>query len=410
MFQVIHAIQGRNLITFITVLCLAACSNDEATYSAESFGNNTNQNTAVTRPSNAVVLKRHDVTDPGLNNAVAISFLYPETWKVEGGMSRTAPQYYNIPVMMDVGFSASDGRKARVFPTFSFEFNYQRPAQNFSPTLDGNMYLPLPESPSAWLMSMAEQNPDPSISNLRVVSETQEPQLTQQLRQQNALSYQSVEQTNAIGWQTGFASEFDAQATVVVMRYTQNNIELEESVLIAWQYYINSINGQLTSGTWGIPLMYSIRGPVGSDYTNDPELAAIGNSFRANPAWSQEMAKYWQELARIKAKGAAEIRQQNWAAHQKRMQTLNETTDIIAGGWAARNAIRDAGHSNYVDSIHEVTPYTNSMGESVKLPSFYDNVYTDNNGRYILHNDAFYNPNTDPALNNQNWEKMSSQD
>jgi len=35
-------------------------------------------------------------------------------------------------------------------------------------------------------------------------------------------------------------------------------------------------------------------------------------------------------------------------------------------------------------------------------------VYTDGNGRYILNNDAFYNPNTDPSINNQNWQRIEA--
>ena len=48
-------------------------------------------------------------------------------------------------------------------------------------------------------------------------------------------------------------------------------------------------------------------------------------------------------------------------------------------------------------------------GETVKLPSFYDHVHTDNNGRYILHNDAGYEPNRDRAVNGVRWERIEPQ-
>jgi hypothetical protein len=37
-------------------------------------------------------------------------------------------------------------------------------------------------------------------------------------------------------------------------------------------------------------------------------------------------------------------------------------------------------------------------------------VYTDGNGRYLLNNDSLYEPNTDPALNGQNWQRIEARD
>ena len=361
------------------------------------------------RPAGATVFREHQITDPGMEDLVATTLLVPEGWKIEGGMTRPAPQYYSMPVLLDVKFVAPDGRQARHFPSLSFEFNYQQPGQPLAPTIDGNMYMNLPQSPGEWFMNMAMQQPDPSISNLRLVSEETEPQLTQQLRQANAATYQTVQQTRDMGMQTGISMDFDTQATVLVIHYTQNGRQLEETILMTWQYLINLWQGQATSGTWSIGTMYSLRGPVGTDYVNDPVLLAVFQSSRPNPVWVQEMNNYWAELARIRNKGAADRRNQAWAAHQKRMQTLNETSDIIANGWKTRSAISDASHQRYVDSIHEVTPYETPAGQTVKLPSYYDHVYTDNNGRYILHNDSFYEPNRDPSVNSVEWQRIHQQ-
>lgn len=356
--------------------------------------------------SGATVFREHRIVDPGLNDMVATTVLVPKGWEVEGGITRPAPQYYSMPVLLDVKFVAPDGRQARQFPGYVFEFNNQQPAEPFSPTMDGNMYLPLPESPGAWLMEMARISPDPTMSNLRLVSEEMEPELTRQLRQSSASTYQMIDQTNATTAAMGFGMEFDTQVTTVVLQYTKDGMELEETILLAWQYMINVVQGQVTSGNWGIVTMKSLRGPVGSDYLNDPELMAIFQSARPNPAWVQEMNNYWTELARIRHRGATERRNHSIAAHQKRMQTLNETSEIISSGWKARTEMGEAGHQKFIDSIHEVTPYQTPSGETVKLPSFYDHVYTDNDGNYILNNDAFYEPNRDPAVNNRSWQRI----
>ncbi len=54
-----------------------------------------------TKPSalvsdNRVVMREHAVHDPGLNNIVASTVLVPEGWTLEGGITRTSSQLYNI--------------------------------------------------------------------------------------------------------------------------------------------------------------------------------------------------------------------------------------------------------------------------------------------------------------------------
>ncbi|MEC4676831.1 MAG: hypothetical protein VST72_07945, partial [Nitrospirota bacterium] len=79
-------------------------------------------------------------------------------------------------------------------------------------------------------------------------------------------------------------------------------------------------------------------------------------------------------------------------------------------GWKSRNASQDRMQAKTINSIHEQTLYATPSGETVKLPSFYSNVYTDGNGRYILNNDSLYEPNTDPTVNSQNWQRIEAKD
>ncbi|MEM1027621.1 MAG: hypothetical protein AAGJ38_06025, partial [Planctomycetota bacterium] len=368
-------------------------------------------NTPSTAPKNAnantpTVFKKHQITDPGLNGMVANTVLVPEDWKVEGEMIRTGNQLWFMPFIVDVKYTAPDGRQLHFFPTLSFEFTaqaMQQGAQHFQP-INGSFFYPLPETPGSWFMEMAEKAPDPTVSNLRLISEEAEPTFTQMLRQQSAMMYQSAQQLSETGAQLGLGAAFDTQATVVKLHYTQNGIELEESVLIAWQYYVNFAQGQVTDGKWSVPLMVSLRGPAGSDYMNDPELMTIMQSLRINPQWQQEINKYWQELAKILRKGADE-RDEQWRAHNAKMQQINsETNAIIAGGHATRTAIRDAGDARQIDAIREVSDY-NIGGQTVKIPDYYDNVHTDGTGRYILSNDFNYNPNRDLNLPGT-WTKV----
>lgn len=353
----------------------------------------------------ATVFREHQMIDPEMK-IVASTVLVPEGWTAEGGMTRLNAQYYSMPFMVDLKFTAPDGRQAHFLPSFAFEFNAQQPGQMFAPTGDGNMTMPLPDSPGAWLAQMNKLQPDPKVKNFRVVSEEMIPDITQQLRQQQQQMMPSDPNDAMMEQQTGMGMRRDTQATLIKLQYTQDATDYEESVLMVWSYFFTTWQGQVSDGKWSIPLMRSCRGPVGTDYGNDPQIMTIFQSARNNPQWDAQMNQYWNELARIRNKGTQDRIAQNAAANQKLAQTYSETSDIIANGYKSRTASQDAGRTSIIDSIHEVTPYTTPGGEAVKLPSFYDNVYTDGNGRYLLNNDALYQPNTDPAINNVNWDRI----
>ena len=332
--------------------------------------------------------------------------LVPQGRTVKGGFTRPSSQLYNMPVVADVKISAPDGRAVHIFPSLNFESNHRSPGQPMQPTLGGNLYLPLPESPGQWLMQMVQRNPDPTISQLRLVAEEDVPELTQQLRQQSAQMFQTVEQGNATIASMGFGQAFDTQASKLVLSQQQHGMAIEETVIITWQYLVMAQQGQATSGSWSINMMRSFRGSAGSDYLNDPVLAAVVRSVRVNPAWEAEMQRYWREIARIKQKGAND-RRASWQTHNRKMQQTNsEINDIIVGGYRKRSAIQDQGRQRSIDAIREETPYTTPSGETVKLPSVYDHVYTDGIGTYILNNDRFYNPNRDPTVHAVNWGRI----
>ena len=375
--------------------------------------NNTNINKTDPQPngSQPTIFRAYQLKDPGMNNITASTILYPEGWEVEGGLVRTGPRYFNVPFIVDLKFTAPDGRQAHFMPSMSFEFDHNNPGQEFTPTNGGSFYLPLPESPGKFIMDMAAKNPAPGVSNLRLISEQTIPELTEKLRQNNAMMFQSVEQNNRQSAQLGqmsgyyYQQAYDTQATAIKLQYTEDGKQYEQAVLMTWSYMLNVTNGQVSSGFWSIGLMRSARGPVGTDYINDPQIMAVFQTARNNPAWEAEMQKHWQEMARIRAKGAAD-RQASWAAHNRKMQQINnETSEIISQGYKNREAIRDAGYAKQIDSIHEVSPYRMPDGTTMKIPDYYDNVHTDGTGRFILSNDFKYNPNRDLNLPGT-WTKI----
>jgi hypothetical protein len=352
--------------------------------------------TALTGQSGALTgqvrFRQHLLRDPGLDNMPAVSVLAPAGFKVEGGMTRPANQYYSTPVLVDVKFVASDGRQARIMPSFIFEFDYRQPQEPLSPTLNGNMYFPLPESASAWIASMYQLNPDPTIGDFQIVSEEIDEQATEQLQREIATLKQSAANHTSMFGQYGSGQAVDAQAVIVTTRYRQGGLDLEEKILIHYGYSVFATNGQMSSGQWAVSQLASMRGPVGTDYANDPEMLTIFNSVRILPEWQQKMNEYFSELARIRYRGQQERLQQSIAAHQRRMATLNETSDIIAQGWRNRSVIQDRMQRREIDAIHEVTPFASPSGGEIRFPSIYDHVYTDGEGNFIAGENASADP------------------
>lgn len=371
----------------------------------EPRGNNA-QPVVQNASQNYSVFKEHKLTDPGMNNVHSHTVLVPEEWKVEGGVIRPNIKLYNMPTMVDLKITAPDGRQAHIMPALSFEFNYQSPGQPGQPTLNGNIYMPLPESAGKWLLQMAQNQPDPNIKDLKLVSEKMEEKLTAQLRKQAQPLYQSTAQFNQTAAGIGMGAAYDTQAQVITFTYTENDQQFEETFLVCWYVNLTSIQGQISNGMWGVTLLISVRDKPGKDPSKDPMLQTFFQSFRATPVWQNEMNKYWAELSRIKAKGSADRAAQN-AKHNEYMRKNNEEiNNIIVNGYKTRTAISDRGQQNTIDTIREVTPYQTPGGETVRLPSYYNHAYTDGNGRYLLNNDSNFNPNVDPNFNNRNWQTI----
>jgi len=370
------------------------------------YGNTPGPTQPAATSRRPIVFREHKVTDPGMNNMVVSTLLVPEGWKVEGGVTRTGPALFNMPVMIQLGITAPDGRTASFMPSFSFEFNHQSQGQKLQPTQAGNLYYPLPESVGQWMLEITKAIPDPEVTNFRVVSEEDIPEITKLLQQQSAWRYQSAAEMNQLTAEMGFGTVFDTQATKVVLQYDKGGKTIEEIVVMTWQYEVMVQQNQATSGTWGIMLMQSIGGPVGTDYLNDPALNAIFQSVRNNPQWVAEMNKYWREIARIRHEGNIDAIKTAGKISQIQAEGANAVNEIMTKGWRAGQTSSDRMHAREVDATLEQTHYQTPAGETVTLPSFYNNVYTDGNGRYLMHNDANYEPNTDPAMDNYRWQRV----
>jgi hypothetical protein len=134
------------------------------------------------------------------------------------------------------------------------------------------------------------------------------------------------------------------------------------------------------------------------NYQNNPQAIAAHNQKeqqKSNASWANHNAKMKRNQDNFNAWNSAQV------------ESSNSISDMSMESWRRRNAISDRGHEKTIDGIWErqpmVDPHTGNYG---KVESGYNHYYMNNNGEYIGTNDALYNPQTDPNVNNYNWEEM----
>ena len=111
-------------------------------------------------------------------------------------------------------------------------------------------------------------------------------------------------------------------------------------------------------------------------------LEAFMRNFQLDPAW--QIAK-WQSDAAFAAT------QPRPASTWKVDTTGSDILDIQMKGYQTRNAIRDAGHADTIDTIRGVTTYgADTPTGQVQIPSGYEQAWQLPNGNIVASNDPFY--------------------
>lgn len=88
-------------------------------------------------------------------------------------------------------------------------------------------------------------------------------------------------------------------------------------------------------------------------------------------------------------------------------QNNREINDMIVKGYEQRQAIKDRTHERVINAIRGTEDYViPGTNEYVQLPGYYEKVYTNSSGEYLLSNAHLYDPNTDPNVNSSQWNTM----
>lgn len=132
------------------------------------------------------------------------------------------------------------------------------------------------------------------------------------------------------------------------------------------------------------------------------ERADMAQSSRQFVAHQRDMQNsvrlHQQRMAAIRSAGAAALE-----AGKANSAALDRSFD----SWKQRSAMRDAGHQASVDAIRGVSAVSNpETRQQYEVESGYQHYWHDGDNGYIGTDDAFFDPRTNPQLNNQPWSEL----
>lgn len=325
-------------------------------------------------PQNNEKIVLHDFHDPQ-SGMVSVQLPLPASWQVMKNGGNGAPSV-----------TGPNGLKIIDFPAQSFLYTPDQQSQYFHQQNGSNVR----QMPGVDQLIEQDAIPWARTQGLEFVRKYEIPEITRVDAWYNEQLYKvfPVQSSNA-----AIGTEWKAQNGDPFFMLIHLMVQ-EGNGLQTWFYYVNGL--QAEPGYFQTAKQHLIFGLANARY--NPQQIQAYNQREAQRA-GQSWAAHQQRMASNQA---------NFEASQRAIvDSNNAVNDAIMGGWRERNAITDRSHSQYIDSIQDKTNVINpSTGQTYKVDAGANNYWINNDQKYITTDDYNYNPNTDPSLNQQNWEKV----
>ena len=186
----------------------------------------------------------------------------------------------------------------------------------------------------------------------------------------------------------------------MVLNYPAN-VNMGEAMQI-WNYQVSYFFAPISS--YETDLKAGIKADLNKiDSPNWQKYQAQVNNFRQQQSTAQhndrmrnQQQQFDQHQAMMKDKYAA-----NDANHERYMDNLRNTP--TSTGYSS-----DANHRNFIDMIRE-EQNVNLEGKTFKVEAGAENYWMNSDGKYIMSNNQFYDPNRDALYDNQRWDLTTKQ-
>jgi hypothetical protein len=319
------------------------------------------------------------------------SLLIPIDWQSQSATTWIAKDRCN-GVSTHVLVSGPDGRAFERFPVYNWVWaDDPKPLQaafaqraqmgthvcDVMPPMGAQEYL---------RRNMAKLRP-----NAQLVGFEPAPKLMQDLQTQ-------AQQTEAAARQYNLKQQVKFDAIKARVKYSLDGKPMEEWILAA----------TVATGTFGAMQQWSYncvaysagqRAPAGTLDGSMKLFELIASTFRVNPEWQARINKNALAMQQIQQKG---IRDRAAIV----AKSAEDQRNIQRQGYENQQKVQDSTSTGFSQYIRGVETYQNpATGEKVDLDSNYGHAWVNNQGVYLLSDQASFDPNS-VAGNTANWTAL----
>ncbi len=313
--------------------------------------------------------------DPrGIGGEVA-RWLIPAGWKVDGGMiwdlSNNYPAQVNIRIY-DPNSLAAFG----TYPAMYFCWSADNRAFPQGTKYGGELVEPPVKDQFEALTKVVLPTVRHDLVQARIVETEKLPKLSQLIF--NNLPPGPHAQSLISSGRARF--EYDVKGQPVV----------EDFYIV----YRQDVNPRLRFESWYVENLTSVRGPKDQiDKLREMHDVMLRSAI-PNLAWYSDYSKL--VIGRFKQETIAALRA--GAAAKAQADRAHAVSDAEREQYEKYQQNQDNISEARAETMRGETPYLNSDGSRVVLPSEYGHAFSDGNGQFIVSNDPNYNPNSDPNL------------
>lgn len=305
----------------------------------------------------AIRLEKVEFRDIDMGNVVAYTMLVPAGWKAEGHVewSRAKTPYPQTKINV----TAADQSKISFYPALTFSYAE-------SPQMGMRQGVPPPQDFGAWFISFIAQN-NPKISRVELVTITRD----------TAAEKAMAEQNRALGVRV----PGEWQIHMVRFRFELNGVRFTQETQLTYAKNPPVQTQNMVMQDWMLFINSDVRAPSEKFDALRPLLYASAQSLRSVPRWwVQQQAVIMETTRRNHEMGMADIK--------RRAQAYDQISDANMAAWKKSQAASDGQQNERINRIYEVEDFRDTDGLAVKLPSHYENYYSDGKGGYLLTSSA----------------------
>lgn len=342
--------------------------------------------------SDYILLKRSRIIDnQGFGEPVeAISFLVPQDWRTEGGISWTRTGCLTNMVQTQFKAVSEDGQfEFLVFP--ATQFDWSDSPEILDAMQRGGMgsgcEIGEPMNAAAYIQQKLAPLVNANSYEVNTID-----QVETTLKEQARAFEQSLQ---ASGIQ-GYSSVPSASEGKLLFSDGKQGI-----ALCTLTQMISTGPDMLRGGTFShiqsvVGMRVVLKFPSGKEEMAKRILSTIQSSVRFNMVWGNAIQTMFNNIRK-------QVQDETWKRIQITQQAQQEISEGIVRSWESKNESSDHLGESWSQYIRGVDSW-NDGGNKVDLISGYSNAWKRNDGTYLLINDPSFDPNVSLS---ENWTQLS---